>query len=35
LTELEDVIKALFKGIPRLGRALGPAPRVCIGPRTC
>jgi len=35
LTEHDDVIKSLLRGAPRLGLALGPAPRCCIGPRTC
>jgi len=35
LTELDDVIKSLRRGAPRLGHALGPAPRPCIGPRIC
>jgi len=35
LTEHDDVIKSLLRGAPRLGLALGPTPRSCIGPRTC
>jgi len=35
LTEHDDVIKSLLRGAPRLGLALGPAPRSCIGPRIC
>jgi len=34
LTEHDDVIKSLLRGAPRLGLALGPASRSCIGPRT-
>jgi len=33
LTERDDVIKSLLREAPRLGLALGPAPRSCIGPR--
>jgi len=33
LTEHDDVINPLLREAPRLGFALGPTPRSCIGPR--
>jgi len=35
LTEHDDVIKSLLRGATRLGLALGPASRSCIGPHIC
>jgi len=35
LSEHDDVMQSLLRGAPRLGLALGPAPRSCIGSHTC
>jgi len=35
LTEHDDVMNSLLRGALRLGLALGPPLRFCIGPRTC